>query len=59
MGERRGAHRVLVGKPRERDYLGDPGVDGSIILRWIFRKWDMVVWAGSSWLRIVTGSGLL
>jgi hypothetical protein len=22
----------------ERDYLGDPGVDGKIILRWIFRK---------------------
>jgi hypothetical protein len=20
--------------------LGDPGVDGKIILRWIFRKWD-------------------
>ena len=23
---------------RERDHLGDPGVDGRIILRWIFRK---------------------
>jgi len=22
----------------ERDHLGDPGVDGRIILRWIFRK---------------------
>jgi len=27
------------GNLRERDHLGDPGVDGSIILRWIFRKW--------------------
>jgi hypothetical protein len=27
---------------RERDHLGDPGVDGRIILRWIFRKWDVV-----------------
>ena len=26
---------------RERDRLGDPGVDGRIILRWIFRKWDV------------------
>jgi len=25
----------------ERDHLGDPGVDGGIILRWIFSKWDV------------------
>ena len=25
---------------RERDHLGDPIVDGKIILRWIFWKWD-------------------
>jgi len=29
-----------VGKPEEREHLGDPGVDGRIILRWIFRKGD-------------------
>jgi hypothetical protein len=28
----------LWGNLRERDYLEDPVVDGSIILRWIFRK---------------------
>jgi hypothetical protein len=28
------------GNLRERDHWGDPGVDGRIILRWIFRKWD-------------------
>jgi len=39
---------------RERDQLGDPGVDGNIILRWIFRKWDVTVWTGSSWLRVGT-----
>jgi len=24
----------------ETDHLEDPGADGRIILRWIFRKWD-------------------
>ena len=36
--ERRGVFRVLVGNLRERDHLGDRGVDGRIILKWIFRK---------------------
>jgi hypothetical protein len=40
-------------------HLEDPGVDGRIILRWNFRKWDVEAWAGSIWLRIGTGGGLL
>jgi len=36
MGDRRGVYSVLVGKPEVRNHLGDPGVDGRIILRWIF-----------------------
>jgi len=36
-------------------YWGDPGKDGRIILRWIFRKWDVGVWTGSRWLWIGTG----
>ena len=44
---------------RERDQLGDPSVDGRIILRWFFRKWDVGVWTGLSWLRIGTGGGNL
>jgi len=43
------------GNLKERDQWGDPGADGRIILRWIFRKWDMGLWSGSSWLRIGTG----
>ena len=40
-------------------HLEDPGVDGNIILRCIFRKWDVGVWTGSIWLRIGTGGGNL
>jgi len=43
------------GNLREKDHWGDPGADGRIILRWIFRKWDLGVWTESSWLRIGTG----
>jgi hypothetical protein len=39
--------------------LEDPGVDGTIILKWIFKKWDGRVWTGLIWLRIGTGGGLL
>jgi hypothetical protein len=46
---------VWWGNLRERD----PGVDGIIILRWIFRKWDVRVWTGLSWVRIETGGGQL
>jgi len=37
-GERRGVYRVLVEKPEGKNNLEDPGVDGRIILRWIFRN---------------------
>jgi hypothetical protein len=44
---------------RERDNWVDPGVDGSIILRRIFRKWDVGLRTGLSWLRIEAGGGHL
>ena len=55
IGEGRGVYRVLVGKPG--NYLEEPGVDGRIILRRIYRRWDVGLWTGSSWLRIGTGGG--
>ena len=44
-------------KIRERDNLEDPGVNRSIIVRWIFGKYDVGAWTGSRWLRILTGGG--
>jgi hypothetical protein len=26
---------------RETDHWGDTGVDGRIVIRWVFRKWDV------------------
>jgi hypothetical protein len=59
VGEGKGVYRVLVGKLEGKIPLGDPGVDGSIVLRWMFRKWDVEVWTGLSWLRIQIDGGHL
>ena len=60
MGERGEAYtNCWWGNLRERDHLGDPGIDVNIILTWIFRKLDVGVWTGSSCLRIRTIGGHL
>jgi hypothetical protein len=59
MGERRGFYRVLVEKPDGKRPLVRPRRRLGIILRWIFRKWNVRVWTGSSWFRTGTGGGLL
>jgi hypothetical protein len=52
-------YRLLVVKHEGKRPLGRPRRRWRIILRWIFRKWDVAVWTGSSWLRIGTGGGNL
>jgi hypothetical protein len=53
-GGREGYTGFWCGNLMERDHFEDAGVDGKIILRRIFRKEDVGVWSGSSWLRIGT-----
>ena len=47
---------VSVEKTEGKKHLEDPGVEGRIILRWIYRKWGGA-WTGLIWLRIRTGDG--
>jgi len=55
LGDRRDAYRVLVGRTDERDQLEDLSVDGRIILKCIFKKWDGEAWTGLLYFRIGTG----
>ena len=48
--------QVSSGEAWERDHWGDPGVDGRIILRWFFGKWEELE-TGWIWLRIGTCGG--
>jgi hypothetical protein len=36
------------GDLRESHHLGGPGVDGRIILKWIFKQWD----GGMDWIEL-------
>jgi len=56
-GERRGVYRVLVGHCEGKSPLGRPRRRREIILRWIFREWDVGAWTGSMCLRIGSGGG--
>jgi hypothetical protein len=39
-GDRRGAYRFLLGRPREMDHLKDLSIDGRMTLKWILKRWN-------------------
>jgi hypothetical protein len=39
---------ISLDQTGEGDHLGDRGVDGRIILKWIFKKWDR----GTDWIQL-------
>jgi hypothetical protein len=59
MGEGRDAYRALVGRPERKRSLARPRRRWEDNTEWVFRKWDVRTWTGSSWLRIGAGGGHL
>jgi hypothetical protein len=57
LGKRRGAYRVFVGKPEGKNRLEELGVERTIILNRVFKKYNSV-WTGLIWLRTRTCGGL-
>jgi hypothetical protein len=58
-GEMKNEYGILIGKPDGRDHSEDQGIDGIIILKWVFGEQGWRVWIGFIWFRIGAGGGLL
>jgi hypothetical protein len=43
----RNAHEVWSENRKEKDHLGDMGIDG----KWILRQWGKMMWTEFMWLR--------
>jgi hypothetical protein len=59
MGHRKGSCKVLMGIPEGKNHLEDRGIDGSMKMRWIFKKKAGEAGTRLIWLRIGTSGRLL
>jgi hypothetical protein len=59
MGEKRNVYMGLVRKLEEKKILKELPTDVSIILKWIFEKWDCRAWTELICLRTDKNGGLL
>ena len=50
--------RFRWGNLREREHVQDLGVDGRIILKLIFKKWNIGMWTEYIWLKVGICGGL-
>jgi hypothetical protein len=58
-GACRAAYKIWVGRREGKNNSEDLGVNGRIILKWIFKKWDVAAWTELIWLWIGIGRGSL
>jgi hypothetical protein len=59
MGEKRGAYRILVGRPEGRRPLRRPRRRWEGNIKMDLQEVGWGTWTGLSWLRMGTGGGLL
>jgi len=48
-----------MGRPEERCHLEDEGIEGGIILKWAFKKFNVEPWTGLMWIRIGIGEAVV
>ena len=34
---------------KRRDHLEDPDIVGMTIIKWILKKWGVIIWSGLTW----------
>jgi hypothetical protein len=51
--------KILAGKLEGKTLLGNRGLDGRIILKWILKKYNVKTWTGIMCVRIGISGGFL